>query len=113
MVEKVYHIGFRIASGAPDPEKLARAMDQVGNWIRINVYIWYVHTSLSSSQIYSQLRTTITNADSLVVIAVDPADFNGWAPKWVWDWFAAKNQAKRIGAIGSPTQGIGLGRSKF
>lgn len=113
MPEKVYNVAFRIASGNPDIKKIESCMNGIGNWIRLNAYIWYVSTSLPGLQIYKRLEPTITKADSIVIVVVDPSDFQGFAPKWVWDWFTSKNRARGIEQIDISAQGIGLGRRSF
>lgn len=99
---KIYQVGFRFVTTtlpAPLIPAIETSMSGCGDWIRLNVYIWYVATNKSSAEVFAALRGYIKGEDSMVVMAMDQTDFNGWAPPWIWEWFL-KRQPGLGGLLG-------------
>jgi hypothetical protein len=55
----------------------------------VSGWSWFAYTNSSAADIRSELLNNINKEnDVLIIIKVDPGEFDGWAPKWVWDWLA-------------------------
>ena len=65
-----------------------------GEWIRFHGQTWFVWTESSLSKVASDIRPLVQAEDSLLVLPVDPIQFDGWAPKWVWEWLDDKRRQK-------------------
>lgn len=67
------------------------ALTQAGDWIRFTGYNWLIWTNFSASDITKLARSVLKHPeDSVLVIAVDPRDYSGWAAPWVWQWIDSK-----------------------
>lgn len=96
--------------GTPMSEGNIKSMDLMigncGDWVRFNASTWIVWSEANSLAISNHIRSWLKPEDSVLVIALDASDMNGWAPKWVWDWINAKAQSRReaipTGLLGAP-----------
>jgi hypothetical protein len=61
-----------------------------GDWARYNGYTWLYWTQLSADEVYNVLRVYLTTDDSILVARVDPREYQGWAPPFIWTWLADK-----------------------
>lgn len=59
----------------------------IGDWVRWNNSTWFLSTTLSSIQIREFIMNKIPGENQLVVAELSRSGLEGWAPKWVWDWF--------------------------
>ena len=81
-------LGDRIASG-------------IGDWIRISAFSWLIWTDKSTEEVSQIFRQTLGLQANFVVLYVDPAGAQGWAPKWIWDWINNKQTlAQGLGGLG-------------
>ena len=100
---KLYSITIRwIKTPATDDnaKRMAAAVGQAGDWIRLSVFSWFLWSEYTSTAIAEHLRAQLHPEDSIVIVAVDPNDASGWAPKWVWDWIAQKAENAKQPALG-------------
>lgn len=112
MTHKLYYVGLRWGGEPPQIGPLEKAFDPLGDWIRFNSFTWFLSTDRSSVELYQALEPTLRGDDLLLVIAVDPTDRFGLAPRWIWDWIDGQLQerpesAASILARGSSRGGIG------
>ena len=89
MAEKLYFVGLRYVKtpATTDNVQKARAIfDVLGNWIRLNAFIWFVRTEKSAEEVQRAVKTLLTDEDSILVIGIDQRDRAGWVPQFVIDW---------------------------
>jgi hypothetical protein len=100
---RIYSINIRWISTAhtdANIQKMDLAIGQAGDWLRFNGFTWLVWTNANANQLNDLVRKVASHLDdSVLVIAVDPSDFNGWAPQWVWEWINSKRPAATLGDI--------------
>lgn len=95
----IYQITIRWVKTQPTDAKIAEVEKQlasVGDWMRLNVYSWFIHTAKDSITVYNSLLQIFNAEDSIVIVEVGPSLPAGWAPKWVWDWFQQRQQGQDI-----------------
>jgi len=89
---RIFYIGLRWKEFPQDFGIVDRALDPLGDWIRVNGLTWLLSSTYSSKKIYETLLHTTNLADQILVIALDPTDRFGWAPGWIWDWIDSQRQ---------------------
>jgi hypothetical protein len=79
----VVTIGF---AKTPKTTELEAAVfdSQASDWIRFNSNTWIVYANHTAVQWYEILRVHLTKDDNLLVMRVQPNDYYGWAPEWIW-----------------------------
>ncbi len=106
---KLYAVSVRwigTPANAENVGKMDAAIGTTGDWIRFNGWTWLVWTQNSAEQVSSAIRRVIPHdEDSLLVIACDPNDFNGYAAPWIWEWLRNKRGSASLSALGT---GFGL-----
>jgi Uncharacterized protein conserved in bacteria (DUF2188) len=114
MADPVYMVAFRWVTTTDILSHLPRvesALASNGNWARLNVHTWFVKSSRGAVAISARIRLELKGDDSVVVIRADPADAEGWAPKWLWEWLRAPESAKDN--FGSPLPAISDGLHRY
>jgi hypothetical protein len=92
MSRRLYYIGIRWKEFPSNWEIVDRALDPLGEWIRINGLTWFLASNAASRDIYQHLLHTTNLTDQILVIALDPSDRYGWAPQWIWNWLDSQGQ---------------------
>lgn len=96
MPNKVYNITLRLVKTPAEAATLEPVFASMGSdWLRMNIYSWYVWTDKSADELRKLLAPHVNPEDSYLILAVDPSDRHGWAPKFVWDWFDDKVQQQQ------------------
>jgi hypothetical protein len=114
---KIYLVALRLDAPITVErlEVLGNAMSNLGDWYRFNAFTWFLDTQFQSTDIQKQVRAVLSSDESVVVVKVDPTDFNGWASPEIWKWFQSKastNVLANAMGLGAPTTiGPGLGRN--
>jgi hypothetical protein len=67
-----------------------RALDSLGDWIRLNSMTWLIWTDWSPEAITARLKETGHPRERALVIRVSLKTLYGSLPNWVWDWIAAR-----------------------
>jgi len=101
----IHQITIRWIKTQPTTEKISEVEKQLatnGDWMRMNVYSWFVSTSRSAADVYNSLTKIFHAEDSILVVEIVTASAVGWAPKWVWDWFQQRQQS----ALGNVPSGL-------
>jgi hypothetical protein len=62
----------------------------VGDWLRFSGSCWVVLTDKTSQDIFTELGKFLKKDDCEIIAKIDPATVNGWAPKWIDDWFTTR-----------------------
>lgn len=94
MPRKMYLIAVRWVGTEITEEnikKIDALLTPVGEWIRFSGTCWVIKTDSTSQKIFEALASFLKTADNELIARIDPSDLNGWAPKWVDEWLAAKD----------------------
>lgn len=86
MQYKTYFVGVRWDPWTPRVQAVERVLDPLGDWVRFNDQTWLLSTTHPSRKLYEALQEVLSAHDLLLVIALNPKDRFGLAPRWVWDW---------------------------
>jgi hypothetical protein len=81
-------VGFNWKKERPDMVKMETELTNIGiDWLRYAPNCWIIHTDANSKAWFDYLKKFLTgNEDHLLICRLNTDDFNGWMPKWVWDW---------------------------
>lgn len=103
MADRFFVVAFRwVTTTAPNLADLEKAMSEVGyDWARLNVHTWFIRSGRTPDQISESLRKQLKGDDSIVVMATQHQEANGWMPKWFWEWF--RKPAPAQAALPPPT----------
>jgi hypothetical protein len=82
----MYSLNIRWIKSQINPEIIEDVLSQAGDWLRFDAWSWLVYSSYSAHDISSALQRKLSAEDSILIIACDPNDYNGFAQQWVWDW---------------------------
>jgi hypothetical protein len=89
MAEKLYVVGLRFVKTpqtVENAEKFKAIFDVLGNWSRLNLYVWLLRTDRSADEVAKALRTLLTDDDSVLVLGVDQRDRAGRVPQFIIEW---------------------------
>jgi hypothetical protein len=92
---RLYFVSVRWNKTPMNPELVDRALGSKGDWLRFNAQCWLDWTSETENQLNASLMAILHKEDSVLVMRVDPINYTGWAPKWVWDWVKERVGAPR------------------
>lgn len=102
-MSRFIHIGFAFP-GAAKTKVLEPVVSQAGDWIRYSASAWIVWTDKNPDQIYNLLAPHLTTHEQVLIAYLDlPSGYQGWMPKWVWDWISGKLNPLNLGAFGLPS----------
>jgi hypothetical protein len=59
------------------------------NWMHYIEQTCLATSPLDQDAMTNQLIQHIETTDSLIVVKIEPHQFNGWLPKSAWDWMAS------------------------
>jgi hypothetical protein len=89
-MSKVYLVALQWLATPVQPERIDLVLSSLGDWFRFNDTTWFLDTPGSPIDVTKILRQTLQEQDSVLVMAIDPLDYNGWAPRETWDWLRRK-----------------------
>jgi hypothetical protein len=90
---KMYLVSLRWLETEMKPEMIDAVLGSLGDWFRFNGYTWFVWTDSTMWQVDIAVRARLTAKDSVLIIRVDPSEYAGIAPEWVWNWLKSKQQS--------------------
>jgi hypothetical protein len=92
-MSRFLHISFTFNEGLPKVQELEPMFNAIApDWMRYAPNCWIVWTARPASDFFYCLKPLIGPSDSMLIVALDMSDRNGWEPKWVWDWIDRKRQ---------------------
>jgi hypothetical protein len=89
MTKKHYlHIAFHF-NNQPITKELELTFNKLSeDWIRYTGNCWVTWTSHNSTTWFNHLKPYLRDKDQIMIFELkSPQEIQGWAPKWVWDWF--------------------------
>jgi len=92
MTHRLFHVGIR-PEGPVEWDRLERAFDYAGDWLRLNEFNWYLWTAERAVGLNQLLRPLVGPKGSIVILQIDTSpDSDRWgsAPRAVWDWINDK-----------------------
>jgi hypothetical protein len=94
MGRRVYFISVGWSIFVPESAiaRIDRALDAMGDWIRLNDRTWLCSTTYSSDVVYNAIRYHDQGLNRILVIVLDPSDRFGLAPDWLWQWIDGQRQ---------------------
>jgi hypothetical protein len=92
-MEKLYCIIVHWAAGTPDVEKIERAINPSGRWLRFSTGGWLYWSTLSSQEIYNIIAPSLTTNESEIIIQTDEQNWYGFAQPWVWNWIKSRGHS--------------------
>lgn len=105
----LYMVTVRFVSTPLNPVLIDAVVSMRGDWIRFNLETWFLATDATPIEVRLLLQKHLMVEDFFLVLPVDTASGDGWAPQWVWDWFTrVRNQYNPLPA-NPPAQPPGLG----
>lgn len=84
---KLYMVTVRFVATPLNPSLIDAVISMRGDWIRFNLETWFLSSDATSTDIRILLQKHLMTEDFFLVLPVDTASGDGWAPQWVWDWF--------------------------
>lgn len=94
---KLYLITIRwndVSSPIPN-DKIEAALGTDGEWLRFSNWSWLSWTNRTPEQLRELIKPILGANDTFFIGAVEPRQYQGFAPQWVWDWMYSR--------IGYPT----------
>jgi len=77
------------------------------NWMHYIEQSCLVTSPLDQDSMTKQLVQHIETTDSLIVVKLEPHQFNGWLPKSAWDWMeSVSNEIQREKQAMLPTHDL-------
>ena len=86
----MFVLSVRWAATFIDPQSIDAALGVHEDWIRLNGQTWLVWSNASAGEIAETVRGSVKPEESILVLAVDPSDADGWERTWVWSWISSK-----------------------
>ncbi|WP_152664084.1 hypothetical protein [Sphingomonas sp. SRS2] len=94
--------GYVLISFSWDPEldhdKVQAVLGRCKDWLRFHGYQYLVYTTMSSQQLYTQLRPLQSEGSTIFITAVDPETFSGWMSQMSLDWLSKPHSPEDFGA---------------
>lgn len=91
MMHKVFLVSLRWVKTPQNNEMIDGVLGLHGDWLRFNGHTWFVATDKTATEIRIALMSKLSAEDSIIVATMTPnGPYDGFAPKWIWDWFASR-----------------------
>lgn len=89
-MKKFYHIGINFQS-IPRVLEIEHAIAASGSdWMRYGAGSWIAWSPRNANEIYLALAPLLSQADNILVAALNLTDRSGYMPQWAWDWIDEK-----------------------
>ncbi len=117
-MNKFLHISFTFNEGVPKARELEPLFNALApDWMRYSPNCWIVWTARPASDFLYAIKPMIGASDSILIVALDLSERNGWQPQWVWEWMDRKRELGPPPPPAPPPSDLGgllglLGQSK-
>jgi hypothetical protein len=79
------HIFIKPKAGI-NAEKVKEMMDLAVDWYKYSDYCWVVKTTSDVNKWQTRLKPLVEPDGTLLILAIDPSNRQGWIAKAFWDW---------------------------
>lgn len=99
-----YLISYDLLTANKDYEPLYAKIKSLGAWWHHLQSVWVVTTSLGIKEVSDQLKETMDDRDSLLVIDIRGKRRRGWLTERAWAWLDRNNPVQREGGANGNLQ---------
>jgi hypothetical protein len=85
----------------PQPQKVDKALDPLGEWVRLNGFTWLVWTDQDAVSISKSIQDAVGEKARILSMRVSQYGMYGWQPNWVWKWLETHRPEPQAG-LGPP-----------
>jgi len=88
---QLYNVFIRQRDGVTR-EQIEEQLNLAADWFRYSDGCYLVYSSKNISTWYQRLKPFVNPGGNVLILDVDAHEYNGWMPKTLWPWLAAKKQ---------------------
>ena len=85
MASALYHIFIKPKFGVSE-EMVKAQMNLAMDWYKYSDYCWVVKTTSDAAKWQTRLKPLVEPNGTLLIVKIDPSQYQGWTAKSFWDW---------------------------